>query len=175
MNTNIALKWHSFCHLCSRVLQLHVVFWLNWTLLDTQKRSCLGFTNIPHHSRAWFTRHEGQTMHPHRKYCNITACVYFVHRWVLSCFPACWPAWLLWRSVWLWTVTIRSCWSSPQSQYPYRSDMPPASGEMHSEQRRTRATLRPIWHQALGRANKPEGKQKKIKLCWCLGDRFLIW
>lgn len=122
--------------------------------------------NTPHHSQAWFTWHEGHTMHPHKKHCNITARVYFLNRWVLSCFPACWPAWLLWRSVWLWTVTIQSCWSSPQSQYPYRSDMPPASGEMHCEQRRTHATLRPVWHQALGRANKPEGKQKKIKLYW---------
>lgn len=110
-----------------------------------------------HCSQAWSTQLKNSTS-LFKNHCDVTECMF--HACALSCFLVCWPAWLSWRSVWLWTETIRSCWSSPRSRYPCRSDTPPASGVTHCAQRRTRGTLQPVRHRSLVRANKPEGGWK---------------
>lgn len=83
---------------------------------------------------------------------------------VLSCFPVYCSAWTAWRSVWRWTATTPSCWSSPQNQCPYRSNTPPVFDGMHFRQRKIRGTFRPARHRSSARSNKPAGGQETIYL-----------
>lgn len=156
-----------FCYLhftlthLRRISQLHWMIWkytdtfwmiqLNHSVYLTKKKKCyfrIQYTAAP-------------CLWSQAQYCNMFRDCGSFHGRVLSCFPVCCSAWISWRSVSLWTVTIPSCWLSPQNQYPCRSNTPPASDEMRFEQRRTRGTFRPAQRRSMARSSKPAGGQER--------------
>lgn len=139
----------------------HVTLWTLWKLYKTSPFSLVPTTTKP----ALHDCGMDCILYVFIKICvtvqNVFVSVCFIYACILSCFLVCWSAWLSWRSVWPWTMRTRSYWLSLQSQYLYRSDRPPASGERRCVQKRTHGTLQPERHQALVRSNKAAGEQMK--------------